>query len=71
MDLVKRLYFILCAIRDFKQGDDMISFLLQKDPSSQNVENRLWLGERKQRDHLGAVGIIQAREIACKQKMHS
>ena len=28
MDLVKRLYFILCAIRDFKQGDDMISFLL-------------------------------------------
>lgn len=28
VDHVKSLYFILCTIRDVKEGDDMVNFLL-------------------------------------------
>lgn len=44
VDHVKNLYFILCAMKDCKQGDDMLNFLLLKDLSSWNVENRLLVG---------------------------
>lgn len=45
---VKNSYFIPCAGRDFKQGDNMITFLLSKDSSSWNVENRLLVAKERQ-----------------------